>query len=225
MTEASSFARQHVNPSFPSVRYEYNPLFPLYFRRSGIPAKDFKFSTPDHFRKALGPSLENDSTKALKFFPPNRIHIVGSAAAGGCLKTSPGVGCTVVDVAVEVPKEFFLEKDYLDHRYHVKRMAYLKVLQQHLEKAEWVASSVYSTHHADVRKPCLLVKAKKPGDVCLRVLLTIPVHAFPPARLHHEKANLRSLEIQDDERLPSPHYRSEERRVGKECRSRWSPYH
>ena len=24
---------------------------------------------------------------------------------------------------------------------------------------------------------------------------------------------------------PSPHYRSEERRVGKECRSRWSPYH
>src|SRR2546425_8673462 len=23
----------------------------------------------------------------------------------------------------------------------------------------------------------------------------------------------------------SPHWRSEERRVGKECRSRWSPYH
>ena len=25
--------------------------------------------------------------------------------------------------------------------------------------------------------------------------------------------------------LPSPRARSEERRVGKECRSRWSPYH
>ena len=25
--------------------------------------------------------------------------------------------------------------------------------------------------------------------------------------------------------LPSVHLRSEERRVGKECRSRWSPYH
>ena len=25
--------------------------------------------------------------------------------------------------------------------------------------------------------------------------------------------------------IASPHYRSEERRVGKECRSRWSPYH
>ena len=32
-------------------------------------------------------------------------------------------------------KEFFQEKDYLDHRYHVKRMAYLQVLQQHLESA------------------------------------------------------------------------------------------
>src|SRR5256885_10587863 len=27
------------------------------------------------------------------------------------------------------------------------------------------------------------------------------------------------------ERVPSAHARSEERRVGKECRSRWSPYH
>src|SRR6266581_5024256 len=27
------------------------------------------------------------------------------------------------------------------------------------------------------------------------------------------------------DRLPSPVLRSEERRVGKECRSRWSPYH
>ena len=26
-------------------------------------------------------------------------------------------------------------------------------------------------------------------------------------------------------RLPFNQYRSEERRVGKECRSRWSPYH
>ena len=25
--------------------------------------------------------------------------------------------------------------------------------------------------------------------------------------------------------LADPHFRSEERRVGKECRSRWSPYH
>ena len=32
-------------------------------------------------------------------------------------------------------------------------------------------------------------------------------------------------ELQNDMGLPAPHSRSEERRVGKECRSRWSPYH
>ena len=29
----------------------------------------------------------------------------------------------------------------------------------------------------------------------------------------------------DKEHDETPHVRSEERRVGKECRSRWSPYH
>ena len=38
------------------------------------------------------------------------------------------------------------------------------------------------------------------------------------------------IQIHDNERqkvggIPSLSFRSEERRVGKECRSRWSPYH
>ena len=31
--------------------------------------------------------------------------------------------------------------------------------------------------------------------------------------------------IKDDLKINLNEYRSEERRVGKECRSRWSPYH
>jgi U3 small nucleolar RNA-associated protein 22 len=135
------------------------------------------------------------------------VYLAGSAASHGCLRTSPGAGCTVVDVAVEVPKGYYQEKDYLDHRYHAKRLAYLQVLQQHVSKAEWVSSSTFSAHHADIRKPCLLVKAKKPSDVCLRVLLTAPANAFPPARLQPDKANLRHLDGGDGgERPPSPHY-------------------
>ena len=30
---------------------------------------------------------------------------------------------------------------------------------------------------------------------------------------------------EEPEKFPEPSTRSEERRVGKECRSRWSPYH
>jgi hypothetical protein len=47
----------------------------------------------------------------------------------------------------------------------------------------WVAAVTLSAHHADVRKPCLLITAKKPSDVCLRVILTAPPGVFPPARL------------------------------------------
>lgn len=134
------------------------------------------------------------------------MYLAGSAVSGGCLRTSPGTGFTVVDVAVEVPKGYYQEKDYLDHRYHAKRLTYLQVLQQHLNNAEWVSSSTFSAHHGDMRKPCLLVKAKKLSDVCLRLLLTAPANAFPPARLQPNKANLRHLQGGDGERSPSPHY-------------------
>src|SRR2546430_3419035 len=40
--------------------------------------------------------------------------------------------------------------------------------------------------------------------------------ALPPAPADQAHVTLRPIELR---------YRSEERRVGKECRSRWSPYH
>src|ERR1035438_6046377 len=43
--------------------------------------------------------------------------------------------------------------------------------------------------------------------------------AEPPDALHEGHPLL------DSRRTESGHHRSEERRVGKECRSRWSPYH
>ena len=40
-----------------------------------------------------------------------------------------------------------------------------------------------------------------------------------------ESDNRLMVEIDGKKDNPSFRYRSEERRVGKECRSRWSPYH
>src|SRR2546430_17426511 len=37
--------------------------------------------------------------------------------------------------------------------------------------------------------------------------------------------SLRAKQLKDAKKLKWLHSRSEERRVGKECRSRWSPYH
>ena len=46
-------------------------------------------------------------------------------------------------------------------------------------------------------------------------------------RFQHTQGEIAALrdEIRDTQRLVAKRGRSEERRVGKECRSRWSPYH
>eukprot|EP00227_Mantoniella_beaufortii_P013523 CAMPEP_0197574888 /NCGR_PEP_ID=MMETSP1326-20131121/474_1 /TAXON_ID=1155430 /ORGANISM="Genus nov. species nov., Strain RCC2288" /LENGTH=1092 /DNA_ID=CAMNT_0043137551 /DNA_START=191 /DNA_END=3466 /DNA_ORIENTATION=+ len=191
-----------------AVRGVANNLVELLLQTlSKIPSQDLKFSPPPHFHSALG-----SAAKTVKFSAPDRVYLVGSAVSGACLKTSPGTGFAVVDVAVEMPKGYFQEKDYLDHRYHAKRLAYLEVLQQHVHRAGWVASVALSAHHADIRKPCLLIRPKKPsGDVCLRLLLTARANAFPASRLLPDKANLRQLEAAGggdggNDRLASPHY-------------------
>ena len=143
---------------------------------------------------------------SVKFVAPERVYLTGSMANGGCLRISPGTSSSVADVAVEVPRGYFAAKDYLDHRYHAKRFAYLQVLQQHLSRAKWVASVSMSAHHGDVRKLCLLVTAAKTNDLCLRVLVTAPSDAFPASRLMPDKANLRHLDEVDGERAASPNY-------------------
>ena len=40
-----------------------------------------------------------------------------------------------------------------------------------------------------------------------------------------EQVHTQDIEVNSDSQLSETHRRSEERRVGKECRSRWSPYH
>ena len=48
---------------------------------------------------------------------------------------------------------------------------------------------------------------------------------FAVAYGHKNGSGSVSLEVSDESTLASKATRSEERRVGKECRSRWSPYH
>src|SRR3989442_11833804 len=59
------------------------------------------------------------------------------------------------------------------------------------------------------------------GEEGYRLTVTgtrITIRAFRPAGVFYGVETLRQL-------LPPDVFRSEERRVGKECRSRWSPYH
>ena len=53
-------------------------------------------------------------------------------------------------------------------------------------------------------------------------------HQVPPAgvQIDNEKSEKDTIAAHKQEKENEPQdHRSEERRVGKECRSRWSPYH
>src|SRR3712207_5145647 len=55
-------------------------------------------------------------------------------------------------------------------------------------------------------------------------LVLVAERALEASRLKREVRDLRARSIQAN-RIAGKSIRSEERRVGKECRSRWSPYH
>ena len=62
------------------------------------------------------------------------------------------------------------------------------------------------------RKPNWMQKKKRSGRKILQKVCSFRYHCFPQQN--------RRKELHQHEQI-----RSEERRVGKECRSRWSPYH
>src|SRR5574343_1942376 len=93
---------------------------------------------------------------------------------------------------------------------------------------------------ATTLQPKNLVSSQRPDDTAEQVILDLLRHRQIVER--HQAGMLPSLWILDRPELPAfgqllrhPRFmaglwpgigvRSEERRVGKECRSRWSPYH
>src|SRR5690348_18122588 len=71
-----------------------------------------------------------------------------------------------------------------------------------------------------ISSPVILVHVATAPNAVLRTLPALPPHLWAPSldAVWALSAALVSA-------YAPPHRRSEERRVGKECRSRWSPYH
>jgi U3 small nucleolar RNA-associated protein 22 len=91
----------------------------------------------------------------------------------------------------------FHEKDYLNHRYHVKRALYLAVLKKALAKCACISSIKWSTFCDDARKPVLLLfpapdaKGSTSKSV-IRILPTISSETFSVNKLGPSKNNVRS---------------------------------
>lgn len=118
--------------------------------------------------RSLQPASSSSSEKkaktelAFKFQPPARVDLVGSYL----LKTVTRPLLNI-DLAIQMPKPSFFDKDYLNFRYFDKRAAYLAEVKSHLEKHDLFSTVEVAYLHDDPLKPILTITP--PSDVKVRL--------------------------------------------------------
>lgn len=120
--------------------------------------------------------------------PPSKVNVVGSFLLG--LSSTP-----VVDIAVEVPPQVFHPKDYLNYRYHDKRLLYLLYLARHFIESDeigWLNISITTHFFAnDTRKPTLSLRHPRFDQITIRIIPTYAVDLFDVSRLTETRRNIR----------------------------------
>ncbi|XP_067056195.1 nucleolar protein 6-like [Acropora muricata] len=89
------------------------------------------------------------------FRKPTSVKVVGSYLLGTV--TKPDLN---VDISVQMPKECFHSKDFLNLRYHHKRALYLAVLASHLKQSSFIENVKFIHMNGEVLRPILLLKPK-----------------------------------------------------------------
>lgn len=126
-----------------------------------------------------------------KFKRPKSIQVGGSYSIECVVK--PDVN---VDLYLRLPKECFLEKDYLNHRYHGKRCLYLCIIKKYLQPSSIAQKVEWSFLQNEARKPILVVylvvkSAGLPG-FSIRLIPTAD-SLFNVQKLNIERNNLHTL--------------------------------
>jgi len=146
------------------------------------------------------------------FHKPASVKVVGSYLLGTVTKPELNV-----DIAVQMPKECFQPKDYLNVRYHHKRALYLSIIASHLTKSSLFESVKFSHMNGEVLRPILLLKPKgKAGkQFIIKLHPCLSEGTFKPQRFAPNKNNIRQhwfkgeegvADDQGDPGTPTPHY-------------------
>ncbi|MFS7973292.1 putative Nrap protein domain 1 [Helianthus anomalus] len=126
-----------------------------------------------------------------RFKRPKSIQIGGSYSFQCVVK--PDVN---VDLYIQLPKECFHEKDFLNHRYHGKRCLYLCIIKKYLESSSVAQKVEWSFFQNEARKPILVVypAVKSAGLPGLSVrLIPTAESRFNVQKLNIERNNLHTL--------------------------------
>ncbi|KAJ1692881.1 hypothetical protein LUZ63_009579 [Rhynchospora breviuscula] len=138
------------------------------------------------------------------FRRPVNARVAGSYSFGAVVK--PDINA---DILVQMPKECFHEKDYLNYRYHAKRCLYLCVIEKFLKSEPSIRHIQWSTFSGEGRKPVLLVypETELPeASLSLRIIPTASA-VFNISKLILSRNNVRSFS-QGGITQPTPNYNS-----------------
>jgi hypothetical protein len=160
--------------------------------------------------------LDQMRLHSVAYLAPSRVALVGSYALGTAVALPEP---PLVDVAFEVPRKFLLEKDYLDGRYHVRRLVYLAEVVRQLRdrvpdlEATWVPSNSFTRSenpllHAALQKPVVVLSSPKVSGR-IRLLPALTPDKFPKLMQRPELYCFRAFQDlpQENERIAlNTHY-------------------
>ncbi|GAB0092956.1 Nucleolar protein 6 [Sergentomyia squamirostris] len=158
-------------------------------------------------------SFLNETKGSFQFVPPKKsAQIIGSQKLGTILGSN-----FIVDISVEIPKEFFQTADYLNMIYHRKRTLYLCFLAEHIQQNNSDLSTCleFSYDRGNPLKPILkLSNPEKNKHVTFAIHLTADENTYKLVRFIPLRNNVRSGVIRgtpdksEGDQCATPHYNS-----------------
>ncbi|CAN8074953.1 unnamed protein product [Agarophyton chilense] len=119
--------------------------------------------------------------------PPTRVRVVGAFLLG--------YASNVLDVLIEMPSNLFHERDYINYKYHDKRLLYLVYIARHFIKSErekWTDLCLFGKcFNGDTRKPTLMLSPVEISGVTVRLIPTYADGVFEKERLAEDRKNVR----------------------------------
>eukprot|EP00743_Colponemidia_sp_Colp-15_P007495 GILK01008100.1.p1 GENE.GILK01008100.1~~GILK01008100.1.p1 ORF type:complete len:1201 (+),score=282.77 GILK01008100.1:38-3604(+) len=135
-------------------------------------------------------AFHSTSSFPLKFQAPSRMDLIGSFLLHSLCKPELNI-----DVAMEIPRECFFGKDFLNHRYTDKRTAYVGVVYERLRKQHKDWSLSLTGFRDDPTKPIIVIRLPKVKRFVFRVIpfVSKQIFAAPDATAEEVVKSLKKL--------------------------------
>uniref|UniRef100_A0A7N0T892 Nucleolar protein 6 n=1 Tax=Kalanchoe fedtschenkoi TaxID=63787 RepID=A0A7N0T892_KALFE len=185
-----------VSELLKEVQLDYTPALTKLVDDAAAGIKQAIDTVPENLNvtEDLAPGFVRDigaDKVQFNFRKPEALAICGSYAIK-CV-TKPGIS---IDLLIRLPKECFVEKDYLNHRYHGKRFLYLCVIKKYLKQSPLFEKVEWSSFQNEARKPVLIAHpvtklAEAPG-LFIRII-PAATSIFNISKLTMKRNNIQAL--------------------------------